>query len=310
MAGTKTATEALPGFICESPLSAGSTPQNSVEGISTKGLQDKATCYSRSNNMMYRFDEESTATASGDDVILPADIDVADPGRWLAGWISDSSQVVMSDTFTSLNALPFDVTKEGLVLVLKGLTAVNDGGGGTFTIATGLTPDGYDVLSFTGSKSPYQIRRVDKYIGSAYVLLLNAPVAIVLPTTAAVEVTQELAVVANGPWDRPTTSRLRWTGQDADFDIGYTLNFTGTPGDRIKASYTAIAVTTPTDADPIVEVDISGYASLTLAAKPVTGVTNTTYRMLVRNLTAGRNITPVFLGVTLTRRAATQSLLP
>lgn len=294
MAGTKEATESLPGYICESPLASGSTLQNSVEGVNTSVLQDKATCYSRSNNMAYRYLEDSLATPSGDDVILPADTLVGDPGRWIASWIVDGTQTVVADTFAAANALPFDVTKEGLVVVLRGLTAVGDGGGGTFTVTTGLVPDNFDIMSFTGDKSPYQLSRVDNYRANSLGIIEGVPVAIVIaaPSTP-VEVTQNFTYVVSGPWNKATPARVRWLGnRSSGFAARYSLNFTGTPGDKIQAAYYQSNFVF-SGAEPSVVIGLDGSAYLSGSANLYGVTTNSELRLRVRNVTGARNITPI-----------------
>lgn len=191
------------------------------------------------------------------------------------------------------------------LVVLSGLQLENDGLGGTFRIAlAGLTPDGFDVIEVP-FLSPYRLVRVGNCPAASYSVILNAPVPIVLPAAnTSVEVTQDLALTGYGPWSKVGTARLRWNGQNTEMFIGYTLNLVGNAGDRIQAAFLPVSIAAPPASCPIVTLDASGYGScqdLRLAQPCVTG---TEFRVLVRNLTAGRNVTPTFFSLLMWRQAA------
>lgn len=82
MAGTKTQTEALPGFVTQSILAATTNIQNSLEGIDVDSLQDRATCYVRENAGLYRFFDTSTTAPAPPTIVRPAAVTGANPGRW------------------------------------------------------------------------------------------------------------------------------------------------------------------------------------------------------------------------------------
>jgi hypothetical protein len=82
MAGTKTQTEGLPGFVTQSILVATTNVQNSLEGIDVDSLQDRATCYVRENAGLYRFFDTSTTAPSPPTIVRPAGVSGVNPGRW------------------------------------------------------------------------------------------------------------------------------------------------------------------------------------------------------------------------------------
>jgi len=307
MAGTQTTAEGLPSFRVSTILE-GSAPQNSLEsGFSISNLQQGAQVWVDDEKSMFRWDEDSTATDDGATVVTPTGVTGA--GRFIkVGSPADvGASILLADTLAALNALPaFSATS----VFLRGLNAVGDGAGGVFAVITGGTAAAYDLIALSGVHVPKQIARLENFFAEAYLLLFDAGAAITIasPSTP-VQVTQKLAVLAAGPWDQPNNYELRWLGRTtSEFFLSYTLNFTGTAGDRIQAKFgkNSSFVLIP---DPIVTLDASGYGSLTLAQAPVFLNFNATLSLSVQNLTAGRNITPVYWSLALQRIPANTTIL-
>lgn len=82
MAGTKTQVEGLQSFRASTILSSASTPQNSLEGINPLMLTDGAMCYVDASGSVYGWFPASTLTPDNVNVIRPATISGANPGRW------------------------------------------------------------------------------------------------------------------------------------------------------------------------------------------------------------------------------------
>ena len=303
MAGTQTAAEGLPSFRVSTILE-GSAPQNSLQsGFQINTLQQGALVWVDDDKATFRWDEASTATDDGATVVTPTGVTGA--GRFIkVGSPADvGAGIIQADTLAALNALPaFSATS----VFLRGLNAVGDGAGGVFAVITGGTAAEYDLIALNGVHVPKQIARLENFFAEAYLLLFDAGAAITIasPSTP-VQVTQPLGALETGPWDQPNNYELRWLGRTAsEFFLSYTLNFTGTAGDRIQAKFgkNSSFVLIP---DPIVTLDASGYGSLTLAQAPVFVNINDILSLYVQNLTAGRNITPTYFNFALQRIPAT-----
>lgn len=65
MAGAKQQVEDAPTFVAESLASAASSAINSLEGISTLFLPDRALCYVRQSRAIYRYSDSSNEAADG-----------------------------------------------------------------------------------------------------------------------------------------------------------------------------------------------------------------------------------------------------
>lgn len=64
--------------VLDSAVTLAGDPESSLEGINTYELPDGALVYSIENQVLYRFNRSSTATADGDRIVAPT----AGPGRW------------------------------------------------------------------------------------------------------------------------------------------------------------------------------------------------------------------------------------
>ncbi len=83
MSGTRERTEGLALFACATETSAGSNVFNSVEGIDIETMADGSICYVRDVDLSFRWKQDSVAAPSPSAVILPSQVDISEPGRWL-----------------------------------------------------------------------------------------------------------------------------------------------------------------------------------------------------------------------------------
>lgn len=165
MAGTKTQTEGLPGLVCETPDVAGSDIQNSVEGIRIGSLQDRATCYTRSSDRTYRWFEDSVAAPVFPDILLPEELTLADPGRWIiepvpgppstifyqtiqdSGGVAQPQEIILQFTGTAITSITDEPGNNRTVVQIDQGSAfyqfVTENGGAAFPQET--------TLDFTGN---------------------------------------------------------------------------------------------------------------------------------------------------------------
>ncbi len=83
MAGTRERTEGQDALVCATETVAASNIWNSVEGIDVTAITDGAVCYVRSTDASFRWRQDSVAAPAPGLVVLPAQLSVADAGRWL-----------------------------------------------------------------------------------------------------------------------------------------------------------------------------------------------------------------------------------
>lgn len=165
MSGTKEQTEGLISLVCETAEISGSNVLNSLEGIDVESIQDRALCYVRATDTIYRFFEDSTATPSPPSVILPVKISALDPGRWiLDSSSSEGDPSFVFDTTEDLRAAP--VLLEDAVYTTRGTTQEGIGGG-TWLYESGAAPGTYSdntgtiVLPSGGDGSSAFLRQYD-----------------------------------------------------------------------------------------------------------------------------------------------------
>ncbi len=83
MAGTRERTEGLAVLACATEDIAGSSVFNSVEGIDITAIADGTLCYVHDEDLSFRWRQDSVAAPAPNMVILPAQLNITDSGRWL-----------------------------------------------------------------------------------------------------------------------------------------------------------------------------------------------------------------------------------
>lgn len=74
--------EGCPGYCADTLLSSSSSVLRSLEGVETRGLPQRSTCYVLETEQLYRWHAESLASGFPT-VVRPAAVEPTAPGRWL-----------------------------------------------------------------------------------------------------------------------------------------------------------------------------------------------------------------------------------
>ena len=83
MAGTERMAEGLQMLRVSTVRASDSQIVNSLEGINIDTLTDGAVTYVEADDVEYRWFADSTELPSDPDVVLPLQLEIADPGRWI-----------------------------------------------------------------------------------------------------------------------------------------------------------------------------------------------------------------------------------
>lgn len=200
MSGTRDRVEGNVELIAESTYSSGSTPLNSLEGIDISSLQDGATCFVRTGALSFRWFQDDTSAPSAT-VILPSQLTVSDPGRWIeitgGGGGGGVTSLIGTNGIAIINPVGPAVTVNGIALYARdgsngAMLANMSMGGFGITNATGLSGTGNLVVTSSGGN-----------------VLVSSAVGRVDLTAPTVGITGSTAVEINGG-----TDTLIWPAAD------------------------------------------------------------------------------------------------
>lgn len=194
MSGTRDRVEGNVELIAESTYSSGSTPLNSLEGINISSLQDGATCFVRMGALSFRWFQDDTSAPSPT-VILPSQLTVSDPGRWIeitgGGGGGGVNSLIGINGIAIINPVGPAVTVNGIALYARDgsngamLANMNMGGFG-ITNVTSVASAGALTVSAAGALNVTSVGALN--VTSTGALNVSATGALGVSSTGAVSV--------------------------------------------------------------------------------------------------------------------------